>query len=617
MKNHFMLNVLGGALVCSALISGNTFAGRIDQVNFKFADQKSVIDISGEGLNGFQKEQKSNPSEIVLTFKDTKISASAQKKLDLSTFNSDVIQVSVYQVQADARIVIDFKKAPSFEINSSASLVSVGVRDKGSAQGATDAITKEDSIILPHPESVLASNRESISTSIVTEQHSADPLTDYTQDKTENSFTGSPITLQLKDADVREVLRMIGDASGFNIIVHPQIQGKISLSLEQVPWDQALDVVLNTMGLGAERSKSVLRVMPRELLIAEKQNELNAKRLSSESAPRITRIFPISYAELGSLLTVLQSFLNQQTKTPGASATPGLILTDTNTNSIIVRDIAENVEKVRKMIELLDVQTAQVLIEAKVVEATDDFTRTLGGNTGLSSSKILLGFNGSDPTSLIGGLATPASIASGTTNLIGPQGFGASVGTFLSLGSASMRINAALQLSESLSQVKIVSSPKLVVISGKSARINQSETVNIQVQTTVNGALVTSFQPLVANTSLNVTPRVTNDGSVFLRLDLSRDSMNRGDGTPGSAHVDPRTMGTEVIVDSGSTIVIGGVLSLNDSSGESGVPFLRKIPLIGWLFGSENKSKSRTELMFFITPRILNPKKTGMQPAEA
>ncbi len=163
-----------------------------------------------------------------------------------------------------------------------------------------------------------------------------DPIGEYTKSKAENNFTGSPINLQLKDADVREVLRMIGDASGFNIIVHPNVAGKISLSLEQVPWDQALDVVLNTMGLAADRSNSVLRVMPREIFITEKQNDLNTKRLSAESAPRITRIFPISYAELSSLLTVLQSFLNSQSRTPGSSSTPGLILTDPNTNSIIV-----------------------------------------------------------------------------------------------------------------------------------------------------------------------------------------------------------------------------------------------------------------------------------------
>ncbi len=428
----------------------------------------------------------------------------------------------------------------------------------------------------------------------------------------DGKFTGSPITLKLKDADVHEVLRLISETSGFNIVIHPLVQGKLTISLDQVPWDQALDVVLTTLKLGAERNESVLRVLPRELLLAEKQQDLDSKRLSLATAPRITRVFPISYADLVQLSQLLQNFANSQNNTGGSSATgtqvpPTTIIIDNNTQSLIVRDTAETVEKIRKMIQLLDVQTPQVLIEAKVVEASEDFTKEIGGSFGLGGAQLGFGFNGQQ--SLLGGpsISLPSTKGAGAVA-------GAMVTSLNGLrGGNLVALNSSLRMAEKENRVKVVSSPRTVVLSGKSASINQTKTIAVTLTTpgTNTNPATQQIVQISANTKLDVTPRVTNDGSVFMKLDLSRDVLHlEADGTTPAT--EPRQMNTEVIVESGNTLVIGGVLNLDETHSESGMPFLRKIPILGALFGDEKDTKIKSELMFFITPRILNQRKTAL-----
>jgi len=422
-------------------------------------------------------------------------------------------------------------------------------------------------------------------------------------------FTGSPITIKLKDADVHEVLRLIGDTSGFNIVIHPNVSGKITLSLEDVPWDQALEIVLSTLKLAAERNESVLRVLPKDMLIAEKQQELDSKKLVLATAPRITRIFPISYADINQMSGLLQQFANSQNQTGSSSVSSGpmtTIIVDNNTQSLIVRDTAENIEKIKKMIELLDVQTPQVLIEAKVVEASEDFSKQINGQFGIGGNSLGAGFNG-QTTPLIGS----------QISLPGKTSFAAAGLTTFKLSGGTVGLNASLNMAESESKIKVVSSPRTVVLSGKSSSITQTRSTAVKLITPATNTSPATEQivQISGNTKLNVTPRVTNDGSVFMKLDLSRDILRvQTDGNPA---VEPRVMNTEVIVESGNTLVIGGVLNIDENSAESGIPFLRKIPLLGPLFGSEKESKAKSELMFFITPRVLNQKKTAFSDEDA
>lgn len=597
------LKIAAWTLVCGTLGLTQVWAGQIDGVQFKFIDNQSVVEISGAGLSGFQKRQNTNPPQLILTFNDTTVADSAARKLDTSSFKSNVMQISAYPLSGgnQSRVVVDFKKAGQFSVDEENGRILVKMQDVGSnAIEVADYDSEDSSDSAPNSISTSASAADSTSAD-------ANPLSTIAQSQAEKKFTGSPITLKLKDADIHEVLRMISETSGFNIIVHPSVQGKITLSLEQVPWDQALDVVLTTLSLGAERSESVLRVMPRSMLLAEKQQEIDTKKLSAAAAPRVTRVFPISYAELPSLSTLLRSFTDSQNSSPTGSGQATTILVDNNTQSLIVRDTVDNIDRIKKMIQILDVQTPQVLVETKVVEAGSAFNKVLNGSFGIGGNRYQFGANGQ--STLIG---TPAAAL--PANGGGGSFSGADI---FSLSGRVISLNATLQMAERQSTAKVVSSPRTVVLSGKSSTINQSRSVGIQITTpaTATSPATTQIQQITANTRLTVTPRVTNDGSVFMRLDMSRDVLNLDN--PNAPAAEPRQLTTEVIVDSGNTLVIGGVLNLDENHIEQGLPFLRKIPLIGWLFGSESNTSQKSELMFFVTPRILNQKKSALSTADA
>ena len=569
-------------LALSALVLGDLArASEIKSIDFKSQDAETLVEISGESLIGYTKEEKKSPPQLVLTFENATLAEQAKQKFDASALGGGVLQISSYAISGGkARVVVDFTKAPSYSLEDSDQKITLHIA------GAP--------VESPKLQAKIADN---------------DTLATIVSAEATQKFTGSPITLKLKDADVHEVLRLISETSGFNIIIHPSVNGKLTLSLDHVPWDQALDVVLTTLKLGAERNESVLRVMPKDLLNKEKQDDLDQKKLAAVAAPRVTRVFPISYSDMSQLSTLLQTFANSQNNTPGSSGIPATILVDQNTQSLIVRDTAENVERMRKMIQLLDVQTPQVLIEAKTVEAAEDYARDLEGQMNIGGSgdgnKYGIGINSQTQS---GGLA--GSAASGGSSG-GGGGATRSNGIQLTLGSA-IGISANLTYAERTARAKVVSSPKTVVLSGKSSSINQVTAYSFTITNAGSSGVAATSQTVSAsaNTKLDVTPRVTNDGSVFMKLNLSRDVLNLTNANAPIA--EPRTINTEVIVESGNTLVIGGILNIDENLSEEGFPILRKIPIIGWLFGSEVSSRSKRELMFFITPRILNQKKTAL-----
>ena len=554
----------------------NAWSASIDSIQAQIKANETQIDISGSGLAGYTKEVKNSPPQLVLTFDDATLAEAAKQKLDSSALGPNVIQVSSYAMAGGkARIVIDFAKTPKYLVDGSDQKISLHLTAPASGQETKSEMKVADN----------------------------DALTTIMSAENQQKFTGSPITLKLKDADVHEVLRLISDASGFNIVIHPSVTGKITVSLDQVPWDQALDVVLTTLKLGAERNDSVLRVLPKDLLVKEKQDDMDAKKVSTQAAPRITRVFPISYADINNLSGLLQSFTNSQNTAPGSSGIPATILVDANTQSLVVRDTADNVERIRKMIQLLDVQTPQVLLESKFAEASETFTNELDGNISLSGPGYGFALN------------APPATTSASTALAGSSAGGGSGGSRTNSVTLNivktLSLQAFINYQESLSKVKIVSSPKVVVLSGKSANISQATSIAVQNSVLgTGGGVQTAVQQISAKTSLDVTPRVTNDGSVFMKLTINRDAFNFAN--PQLPSTSPRTMQTEVIVDSGNTLVIGGVLDMDENIAEQGIPFLRKLPIIGWLFGSDTYSKDKTEIMFFVTPRILNQKKTAL-----
>jgi type IV pilus assembly protein PilQ len=424
-------------------------------------------------------------------------------------------------------------------------------------------------------------------------------------------FNGRPITLQVRDVDVQDIFGLIAETSGFNIILSENVKGKLTLSLVDVPWDQALSIVMQTLHLGADRRGNVLRVDSLTAMTQEKQLELAAKTAQEAVTPRITRIFPISYASLGTLKTTILDLAaaEQQSRGGNSSQAPLIVENDDRTNSLIVRGLPEYVDRAGKLIEILDTQTPQVLIEGKVIEATENFSRAIGGNLGIveteSGSGYGMSFNAGNPyASLFGAGGAQSTIFNVADN---SKNGGASFGYTKLIGGN--RINATLTLSEAEGKVKVVSSPRAVVLNNKSVSLTQSFPVSIkQTVTTATSTTVTPTQ-MSGQLSLSVTPTVTSDGSVLMQLSLQRDVVNPN---PDAPTVAQRNITTNVLVESGTTLVMGGFYNNEQADTEQGIPFLRKIPIIGWLFGNKSHTESRSELMFFITPQVINPKKAGL-----
>lgn len=592
------------AFALSAMIPDAWAAAKVTKVEFVGTQDPNQILIRGDGPLAFSQSENPQDKQIIIELKDAKLAdPSVAQKLDTSSFNSQVTQVSPYQVEGkDAvRVVIQLRDRVAASAKAEGNLIRVSLPSAGA-----DKIASASSAPVTEGES------GGTDATGVPKQQAPDRLDEFFEARQTRRFNGRPITLQVRDADLSDVFRLIGEASGFNIILSDEVRGKITLSLVDVPWDLALDTILHTQRLGGERNNNVLRIATLQSLTLEKQEQLQAKRAAEANAPRVTRLFPISYAKLDELQGILTKFAASE----GSASASTSIQVDNRTNSIIVRDTADNIEKMRKLIELLDTQTPQVVIEAKIIEATEGFSKSIGGSLGVgrigdlanaSRNQVIASFSGGNP---VDGLVGDPGVFSTGSAIVDSTSKSGALGVSLGLLPGVQRLNALLNLGESENQVKVISSPKTVVLNKEEANLTQGTPVLVRTtSTTVNGPISTE-QVQSAMLGLRVKPTVANDGSVLLNIDVSRDTPYNLGGN--NSAVATRNMKTMVVVESGSTLVIGGIYTMSTSFTASGFPILRKLPIIGALFGSESENTDRSELFIFITPRILNEKEAGL-----
>ena len=586
------------------------YAATVNSVEFLNGAASSEILLRSDSPLEFEVQKNSEDRQVTLLLKGSSFAKKAMRRMDTSSFDSPVSLLSPFNESADdqpAKLVVQLRNSVEPEIKSEGNVVRL-ILAKGSSQVQTSV--NEDK-----PLADSAGSTELDSTELPGDKN----LDQFIQSQSTKRFAGRPITLQLRDTPIADVLTMIGEASGFNIILGDGVDGKITLSLIDVPWDQALDVVLSSKRLGAERKNNVLRVTTLANLTTEKEEQVRAKLAMERAAVRLTRVFPINFAKLQDLQKVLSNFIMSSMdplRTAGAAgaggAAPGFssssVQIDDRTNSLIVQDTYENLEKMRKLIEILDVQTPQVLIEAKIVEASENFGKGLSGSLGFSR------INGQGRG--VGGSFSGGSSTDGLTGAaLGGNSIGGTVGyspTIAFLPPVIDRLNLLLSMEETEEKIKVISSPKMVVLNKKEATILKSTPTTIN-QTVVSpgGPPIVTQTIVQANLSLKVTPTVTNAASILLQMDLSRDAVVNNIAAP-------RNLKTEVIVDSGSTLVIGGIYSSDETDRKNGFPFLKDLPFVGWLFGASSYRRDRSELLIFITPRVLNEQESGLisQPQE-
>lgn len=396
-------------------------------------------------------------------------------------------------------------------------------------------------------------------------------------------YTGRKVTLEFSDADVRKIFQLIAEVSNLNFLIADDVSGTISIKLVNVPWDQALDVILESKSLEMKRSGNIVQIKPAGKFKSVEQGELEAKKARERAMDLQTVIFEVNYASVADIVTQLNSL---KTAREGVSITA-----DIRTNRVIVTEIAPAIEKMRSLLKSIDTPEKQVMIEARIVEASSTFTRDLGIQWGIhyrDGSASMLGINRLDTG--FGGIVSPPPTS-------GTSGPGAAIG--MSFGKLTSNVQLDLRLSAAATngQIKIISTPKVVTLNNKAAKISQGQ--SIPYQTTSAEGTKTEF--IEAALTLEVTPHITSDGSIGMKIKASNNSA--GTGSPPAINKKEAT--TELQVKNGETTVIGGIYVDSDTEEDRGVPFLQDIPLLGWLFKSNTRNKVKTELLIFITPRIV------------
>ena len=406
-------------------------------------------------------------------------------------------------------------------------------------------------------------------------------------------YRGRRVSLDFKDVAISDVLRLIAEVSDLNIIAGDEVSGNVTIRLVEVPWDQALDVILMTKGLGFVRVGNVLRIAPSDVLKAEEEVRLQERRNKEKLEDLEVKLLPVNYAAVEDTEGLVKRLLSAR----------GTVNIDERTNTLIIKDISSVIDEASALIAAIDTQTPQVMIEAKIVEANLDFSRELGSVWGIQTNQFTNAFDPDTPRTDLGSedltFIDNNSLAFANPITAVPTGL-ATVGALIL--DQDFRVDAQIQAAESTGDGKVVSSPRIVTLDNKEAKIEQG--VSIPFQTFEGGDAKLEFIDAVL--SLIVTPHITADESIIMEIQVTRNAPDSTVPTPtGSPAIAKNVAETETLVKDGQTLVLGGIYTITKSKTSSRIPYLHRIPVIGNAFKSNSVTDSRKELLVFVTPRIV------------
>ncbi|THF61383.1 MAG: type IV pilus secretin PilQ [Methylophaga nitratireducenticrescens] len=435
--------------------------------------------------------------------------------------------------------------------------------------------------------------------------------------ESEFGFEGEKLSLNFQNIEVRAVLQLLADFNGMNLVTSDTVTGNLTLRLKNVPWDQALDIILKTKGLGMRQNGNVMLIAPAAEIAAREKQELEARKQLVELEPLYSEIFEVNFAkatEMAAILTTTQGQTTAGGSAGGFLSNRGSVVVDQRTNSLLLRDTATNLADVRKLIEKLDIPVRQVLIESRIVIANNDFAKELGVRFGTSARSGTLGAGTSGS---LEGLQVPATNNNSVvpTNSTGIRGQDLNVnlpasnpaGTF-ALALAKLPLGAVLELELSAMQEEgkgeIVSSPRVITSNQKQATIEQGTEIPYQ-EASSSGATSVSFKEALLK--LDVTPQITPDDRIVMDLEVNKDEV--GAIFLGVPSIDTRSVRTQVLVDNGETVVLGGIYEQTSTQSSTRVPFFGDLPYVGFLFKTDLNENRQRELLVFVTPKII---KEGM-----
>ena len=539
---------------------GNGGEGRII---IDLTDTSTGIDIRQQGQN------------IVVEFLKTSLPDNLRRRLDVVDFATPVQTVSAFQQGENVRMVIEAK----------------GQWEHNAYQSDTQFVLEVKAA-------------------------AADP----SRASQRGRYTGEKLSLNFQNVEVRAVLNVIADFTDLNIITSDSVSGNITLRLKDVPWDQALDIILQSRGLDMRKSGNVIWIAPRDELATREKLALEAQSQISELEQTRTEAFQMNYQKAVDVQKLLSDATQRMLSKRGSA------VVDARTNTLFVQDTPSRLEEIRKLIARIDIPVRQVMIEARIVEANELFNRNLGARLGFNDvgagrGNSVLGSNsgtryafGSTISNIDGG-AISGSPQGGTAanqglsvNMpaAGLNAFNAGTFSFILFNSGLTRfLNLEISALEADGKGKTISSPRVLTADQVEAVIEQGTEIPYQ-QATSSGATSVSFRK--ANLSLKVKPQITPDGNIIMTLDVNKDEP--GATTPAGISISTKHVKTEVLVENGGTVVIGGIYDQRDRNDNTRVPFFGDLPYIGFLFRNQVSTSSKTELLVFITPRIVNERLT-------
>jgi len=473
-----------------------------------------------------------------------------------------------------------------------------------------DVLSVKDTIIiaLKTPETAVAEPKKEAPAVEPKRREPADPMMAQVEEKkpveekieamepealVEGKYTGGRISLDFQDSDIIPIFRLLSDISGYNIVVNPEVKGKLTMKLINVPWDQALDLILKTFHLGKSVDGNIIRIAPLAVFAKESEEKARAREAEVKAEPLETRFFSINYAEV---VAVEKAIKDSKALTPRGS-----ISVDKRTSSMVIKDGASVFPQVENLLASLDKPTAQVMIEARIVEIDTSNKRDLGIQWGIK-------MNAANTLSSLGGLSgLGAGPFTGNRFMVDVPATVSGRGSGINFGilSPDRTFGLDIQLSalETAGSGKVISNPRILTVNNGKARIKQGKSIPIRKLTT-EGTISTEFKDI--DIELNVTPKITPDKSVGLDIELKKEELDPTvpsiEGVPGT---DKKEAKTSVIIRDGETIVIGGMYKVNTNTSVTGVPGLMRIPVLGWLFKNNATEVRTTELLIFITPRIV------------
>ena len=545
------------------------------------------IEVSGRVEHAISRP---DPRTIVLTLEGAKLPARLERSVDTSGVSGPLLMVSSFnQPSGKVRVVVTLRGEASDQVvETSKGLVWTVVSGQGERHAAEEA-----------PEVTAAGTAQAAGFGAAAPDYALLGAPGQKQ------YTGQRITLEFHDIEVRNLLRLLADVSKKNMVVADDVGGKITVSLRNVPWDQALDIVLQSKGLGKQEMGNVIRIAKYDVIAKEEAAKLEAQKNRQILLPLKVRIIPVNFSTASELSRQVKDVLTDR----------GTVSIDERTNVLIVKDTQEALARAEGLVRNLDTETPGVLIESRIVEANSNFTQALGvqwgGNFGWSPATgngIPVSFPNTMQGTGAAGQAPNQGV--GTTpnyavNLPAPIGQGSGGGIGLVLGSANGAFNLNLRLTalERKGMLKTISAPKVATLDNKEATISQGQSIPFS-QVSASGVNTTFVEALL---ELKVTPHVTADGSILMKIKATNNKPDPSlTGANGQPSITKRQAETTVLVKDGDTTVIGGIYTRTTAAITSSVPFLGDIPILGFFFKSKTESDDHTELLIFITPRVLN-----------